>query len=152
MPVDINHLLEQMREIDPSLDLRPGSSARALVEAIASQAVQVQDALEQYAQQLTPDPFRREYMGRPMGEYMGREHDLAMPLQSNPGRHVHLPPMPLHSNPTITIDEIRSRRFNLIDRYDSKEPEAPKEMNRDEMERVALLIKKTIWDRIIEDD
>jgi hypothetical protein len=62
--------------------------------------------------------------------------------------------LPLESTPTITLDEIRNRRFAMIDRYGTN-PSAEQnlgDMTLEEMEKIALSIRKTAWQRILADD
>jgi len=68
-------------------------------------------------------------------------------------RRVQMPMFELHSNPTINLQEIRHRRFNIIDR--TEPPDPPDE---DDTRRAMLRvlserskhIPKTIWERLVE--
>lgn len=61
-------------------------------------------------------------------------------------RRVQMPEFEIASNPTIRLDDIRQRRFDLIDRTP---PPPVQEMTPAEMEKVAIIIRRTFWERLL---
>ncbi len=87
------------------------------------------------------EPWATEYMG----EFLPERRDLPITAW-----------MPIHSNPTISIDEIRNRRFNLIDRgFTNPCGEMDLgvggggEMSLDQMKKAATIIRPTAWQHIL---
>ncbi len=101
--------------------------------------------------------YRQEFMGEfltdpPYAEPGWQMHELPGTVAVNPraAERVHMPLFELHSNPTIRIDDIRERRFNMTG---STNPcgEIPlgEPMSLEQMERVALVVRRTAWQRIM---
>ena len=62
--------------------------------------------------------------------------------------------IPLDQGPTIRIDDVRNRRFNILDRRPVTVPplSTDKPMTLPEMEKVALTIRRTFWEKLLDDE
>lgn len=62
--------------------------------------------------------------------------------------------IPLDHGPTIRLDEIRTRRFNILGREPVTVPPIPppKPMTLEQMEKVALVCRRTFWEKLLDDE
>ena len=62
--------------------------------------------------------------------------------------------IPLDQGPTIRIDDVRNRRFNILGRRPVTVPplSPDKPMTLPEMEKVALTIRRTFWEKLLDDE
>jgi hypothetical protein len=58
-----------------------------------------------------------------------------------------MPLFEMHSSPTISLEEVRHRRFDIIDR--TPPPPPPKEMTLEQMEKVAIIVRRSAWERLL---
>lgn len=136
--------------------------ARAREEMQAFEDRQIFDALDAYAATQQPGTFAAEYMGVPTPPPIpapGTDGHRRLVAQTPTGRFW-ADPMPLHSNPTIRLDEIRNRRFDLINRSHPRESTNPcgeidlgvTGMTLEQMEKIAQVIRTTSWTRLLKDE
>ena len=61
---------------------------------------------------------------------------------------------PMDPGPTIRLDEIRTRRFNIFGREPVTVPPIPppKPMTLEQMEKVALVCRRTFWEKLLDDE
>lgn len=221
----VQDAIKQLRSIDPSIDARPGTNVRTLIEAAARStemlplpdygptlrpperritlssltdrerhdlaerhrynAIRQMQAHEDQliyaaldrAVRETPWPTGQELMGlwanpapspNPPNHTRNAGIDLAYSQEATgvarAGRsretwammteRVLNPTIPLYSNPTINIDEVRERRFNVMARH-STNPcgeqtlGVTSEMTLEQMNKMALIVRKTAWERLL---
>jgi hypothetical protein len=213
-PDRVQDAIKQLRSIDPSIDTRPGTNVRTLIE-VAVRGTEMLPLPVDYGPTMRPErritlssltdrerdalaerhrynaiaqmqahedqliyaafnrfadewrPARDEYLRSWGTEYMGT---FANPNPSNPpyldpaysqtslygvardGRsteRVAIPAFPIESNPTININEIRARGYTMIDRTARIREQTTSEMTLEQMNRVALIVRKTAWERIL---
>jgi hypothetical protein len=62
--------------------------------------------------------------------------------------------IPMDPGPTIRLDEIRTRRFNILGHEPVTVPPIPppKPMTLDQMEKVAIICRRTFWARLLDNE
>jgi len=107
--------------------------------------------------------FAREYMGQwPIDQTWldnnlppAADHPTWM-MHEEPGEavvnpravdRVSVPWLPIESTPTVSLEDIRERRFTSRQKPVSHEPS--REMSLDEMKRLALIVRRTSWQHLL---
>lgn len=137
-------------------------TARAREQIMAEEDRRIFEALDLAAQQpsTSQSNWAAEYMGTFAADPPYESNPPGWRMQELPGRvavntraaeRVMAPEFSIQSNPTVNIDEIRERRFNLTER---QPPPPPNETELERMNRIALIVRRTAWQWVlaVEDD
>lgn len=81
-----------------------------------------------------------------MQELPGRVEVNPRAVERVTGRRVPMPEFEIQSSPRVHLDDIRERRFNMTERTP---PPPQRPMDLKEMERVALIVRRTAWERLL---
>jgi hypothetical protein len=130
------------------------------LDAAALEPMSPQNYYNRVAEQQTIPEWRQELLGQfmepreiasgpgwRMEELPGDAVFNERAMRALGAQRVEMPLFEMHSSPTISLEEVRHRRFDIIDR--TPPPPPPKEMTLEQMEKVAIIVRRSAWERLL---
>jgi len=162
IPIDPHALARQVGIQPPTFNVNRAEDEEIFrqLDAAALEPMSPQNYYNRVAEQQTIPEWRQELLGQfmeprevasgpgwRMEELPGDAVFNERAMRALGAQRVEMPLFEMHSSPTISLEEVRHRRFNIIDQ--TPPPPPPKEMTLEQMEKVAIIVRRSAWERLL---
>jgi hypothetical protein len=147
---------ELMGVPEPERVMTPAQVAQARQRIMAEEDRRAFEAIDRATFEGTwaaePSPETDDREAARTREWQMQELPGTAVINANAARRVDMPLFEIMSSPTISLEEIRQRRFNFMAREPSPPPPPPPTDTLEQMRLIAVMIRRTAWERVLDID